>query len=81
MSRPLPCDEASRVRAFVINGLKGGPMSVGYIIDQAAAYGFTKAQVELAGRLLGVTFHQLDGEIYWTRPREDHPHLVEQALV
>ena len=73
MSRPLPCDEASRVRAFVINGLKDGPMSVGYLIEQAARYGFTKAQVELAGRLLGVTFHQLDGEIYWTRPEKIIP--------
>ena len=74
MSKPLPCDEASRVRAFVINGLKDGPLPVWYILEQAAErYGFTRAQVELAGRHLGVSFHLLEGEIYWTRPEKIIP--------
>ena len=84
MSRPLPCDEASRVRAFVINGLTMAPCLCGTSLSRQPRGSRVSLalKVELAWEAsLGVSFHLLEGEYILDAPREDHPHLVEQALV
>ena len=66
------CDKASRVRAFVINGLRDGPLPVEYIAEQAfKRHRFIRVDVLRA--FLGVAEHHLDGDIYWTRPEKVIP--------
>ena len=73
MSDPL-CDKASRVRAFVINGLRDGPLPVEYIVEQAfKRHRFIRVDVLRAGAFLGVAERHLDGDIYWTRPEKVIP--------
>lgn len=68
------CDKTTRVRAFVINGLRDGPLPVEYIVLQAfKRYRFIRADVLRAGRYLGVAQHNLEGDIYWTRPEKIIP--------
>ena len=69
-----PCDKASRVRAFVINGLRDGPLPVECIVEQAfKRHRFIRADVFRAGAFLGVAEHHLAGDIYWTRPEKVIP--------
>lgn len=73
MSDPV-CEKASRVRAFVINGLKDGPLPVEYIVEQAfKRHRFIRADVLRAGTFLGVSEHHLAGDVYWTRPERIIP--------